>query len=206
MRRCEGCSRPLPADAAPQRRYCDHEDCKQERDARRKALARERYRRRQCAKKYHVDRDGLPIERGKCARCRAYVRRPRQWWKVRPTRSLGASPNVDREPNRLGTGSKARSTSGQTIISHAGGPDDEDIYTLTTVGVGPHPSREMLPAQREWREWQERPHSYPLNGRRPPEVDFGMDLNEWARRRIRENREHPLPTLLGSASSKRRKA
>jgi hypothetical protein len=42
MRRCKGCQRPLPDDSAPQRRYCDHPDCKRERDAYRKAHERAR--------------------------------------------------------------------------------------------------------------------------------------------------------------------
>jgi hypothetical protein len=45
MRRCESCGCPLPADSAPQRRYCDpteHPDCKRERDAFRKAHERAR--------------------------------------------------------------------------------------------------------------------------------------------------------------------
>ena len=42
MRRCKCCGRPLPADSAPQRRYCEHPDCKQERDAYRKTQERAR--------------------------------------------------------------------------------------------------------------------------------------------------------------------
>jgi hypothetical protein len=42
MRPCKGCHRPLPDDSAPQRKYCEHPDCKLERARYRKAHERAR--------------------------------------------------------------------------------------------------------------------------------------------------------------------